>query len=135
MKGGLSLLGMLVLCIGCGDPPKPMTPDPAAQVDAGAPDPDVVGDNPAQPKPRKPFAIHNSCADVVTVVFGEDPKAENADRRRMAANSESQGPRDAEGKATVNLLDGKGEAIATVHITRGMKQLEIGRSCRTLDAR
>ena len=128
------LFGMLlVFGTACGDPPKPMTPD-TASADAG-PDPDVVGDNPAQPKPRKPFLIHNSCADVVTVVFGDDPKAESADRRRMAANSESQGPRDAEGKATVNLLDAKGEPVATVHITRGMKQLEIGRSCRTLDAR
>ena len=35
---------------------------------------------------------------------------------------------------TVWLLDDKGEPIAKVHITRGMKQLEIVRSCRTLDA-
>lgn len=133
---GAALL-MLVFCtFACGDKPAPMTPDnTTAAADAG-PDPDVVGDNPAQPKPRKPFTIHNSCTDVVNVVFGDDPKSDKADRRRIAPNSEDQGPRDAEGKATVNLVDAtKNETLATVHVTRGMKQVEVGRSCRTLDAR
>ncbi len=132
---------LVLLCCACGnqpDPAKPTTPtapDPVASAsDAGVADPEVVGENPAKPRHRKPFPIHSSCPDVVTIVFGEDPKAPAAGRRTVASNSEIEGPRDAEGKATVSLLDDKGEPIAKVHINRGMKQLEIGRSCRTLDA-
>ena len=132
---------VLLFCCACGpDPAKPTTPttpDPVASVTpAGSRDPEVVGENPAGPRAhhRKPFPIHSSCPDVVTIVFGEDPAAPGAGRRTIASNSEIEGPRDAEGKATVSLLDAKGEPIAKVHINRGMKQLEIGRSCRTLDA-
>ena len=76
------------------------------------------------------------CISEIRYVFGDDPKSDKADRRRIAPNSEDQGPRDGEGKATVNLVDAtKNETLATVHVTRGMKQVEIGRSCRTLDAR
>lgn len=131
---------LVLLCCACGpDPAKPTTPapDPASSgsaTPAGPADPEVVGENPAKPRHRKPFPIHSSCPQIVTIVFGEDPSAPGAGRRTIAANSEIEGPRDAEGKATVLLLDDKGEPIAKVHINRGMKQLEIGRSCRTLDA-
>lgn len=132
-----------VLLCACGNQPAtappttPTPPDPASSAPATTPaagDPDVVGDNPAKPRARKPFPIHSSCPDIVTIVFGEDPKAQGAGRRTVASNSSIDGPRDAEGKQTVSLLDEKGEPIAKVHINRGMKQLEIGRSCRTLDA-
>lgn len=133
------LLALSLMAFACSsDPPKLVTPSSATTDDAGAPsapDPDVVGENPAQPRPKKPFPIHSSCPDVVTVVFGDDPKAVGANRRTVTGNSEVQAPRDAEGKAVVNLLDDKGEAIAKVHVTRGMKGVEVGRSCRTLDAR
>lgn len=103
---------------------------PAASVDPG----EGGGEGEAHHRPRKPFPIHSSCSDVVTVAFGEDPKAASAGKRTIASNSSIDGPRDAEGKQTVSLLDEKGEPIAKVHITRGMKQLEIGRSCKTLEA-
>ena len=140
----LRLSAALVLfCCACGNQPdpakpttpvSPTTPEPAASTSASANDPEVVGENPAKPRHRKPFPIHSSCGQVVTIVFGDDPNAPGAGRRTIASNSEIDGPRDAEGKATVSLLDEKGAPIATVHINRGMKQLEIGRSCRTLDA-
>jgi hypothetical protein len=58
-----------------------------------------------------------------------------AGRRTIAPDSTIDGPRDGEGKQTVWILDEKGEPLPVkVHITRGMKQLEIGRSCTTLDA-
>jgi hypothetical protein len=128
----------------CGGAPEPKTPslsDPAgAGVDAaGAPpvDPAVAnaGIENAPHRQRKPFPIHSSCSDVVTIAFGEDPKAADSGHRTIAPNSEIDGPRDADGNQTVWLLDDKGEPIVKVHVTRGMKQLEIGRSCRTLDAR
>src|SRR3954453_12424436 len=82
----------------------PDPPDPTASASGAAPgDPDVVGDNPAKPRARKPFPIHSSCPDVVTIVFGEDPKAQGAGRRTVASNSSIDGPRDAEGKQTVSL--------------------------------
>jgi hypothetical protein len=141
MHRRLWLSAAFVLLCACGNKPDtappttPTTPDPASTgASASAPDPDVVGDNPAKPRARKPFPIHSSCPEIVTIVFGEDPKAQGAGRRTVASNSSIDGPRDAEGKQTVSLLDDKGEPIAKVHINRGMKQLEIGRSCRTLDA-
>jgi hypothetical protein len=134
-----------LLLAACGNSPEPSTPslsdpakasvvDPAASgaaAPAASADPEGGGGGGRQ---RKPFPIHSSCSDVTTIAFGEDPKAATAGKRTVASNSSIDGPRDAEGKQTVWLLDDKGEPIAKVHITRGMKQLEIGRSCRTLDA-
>jgi hypothetical protein len=138
----------VVLICACGNKSEPATPslsDPAHAADlpagsaalpAASADPEGAGAG-GEPhhRQRKPFPIHSSCSEVVTIVFGEDPKAPGAGRRTVAPNSSIDGPRDAEGKQTVWLLDEKGEPSGVkVHITRGMKQLEIGRSCRTLDA-
>jgi hypothetical protein len=104
---------------------------------AASADPEGAGGGGEEHKrrPRKPFPITSSCPDIATIVFGEDPKAPGAGRRTIASHSSIEGPRDADGKQTVWLLDDKGEPLVKVHITRGMKTLEIGRSCRTLDAR
>lgn len=113
----------------------PTAPGSGAAATADPPDDGAAGSPADHHRGRKPFPIHNACSEVTTIVFGEDPKAAGAGRRTVASNSSIDGPRDAEGKQTVWLLDGKGEPLVNVHITRGMKQLEIGRSCRTLDAR
>ncbi len=133
-----------LLLAACGNGADPATPPgvstpsatakPAPSGSASSPDPDVAGDNPAKPRSRKPFEIHSSCPSIVTVIFGDDPKAENAGRRTLAPNSAIDGPRDAEGKQTVTVQNEKGDAIGTVHITRGMKRLEVGRSCQTVNA-
>lgn len=147
----LIALGACACASACGSKPEPMTPslsdpahaaDPAAVGSAAMPaasaDPGgasgAAGNDDRPHRQRKPFFIHSSCSEVVTVVFGEDPKAQGAGRRTVAPSSSIDGPRDSEGKQTVWLLDDKGEPTVKVHITRGMKQLEIGRSCRTLDA-
>jgi hypothetical protein len=147
-----STIVVTLALVACGGGhPEPMTPslsDPAHAADpatagsgampAATADPDAAngasGAAEEHHRQRKPFPIHSSCSEVVTIVFGEDPKAQGAGRRTVAPNSAIDGPRDAEGKQTVWLLDDKGEPTVKVHITRGMKQLEIGRSCRTLDA-
>jgi hypothetical protein len=138
--------------LACGNHAEPASPslsDPAHAADlapagsgalpAATSDPEAAnganGSADEHHRQRKPFPIHSSCSDVVTIVFGEDPKAQGAGRRTVAPSSAIDGPRDADGKQTVWLLDDKGEPTVKVHITRGMKQLEIGRSCRTLDAR
>jgi hypothetical protein len=147
----IALIAVAAGASACGSKPEPMTPslsdpahaaDPAAAGSAAMPaasaDPEAAsgaaGNDDRPHRQRKPFPIHSSCSDVVTIVFGEDPKAQGAGRRTVAPNSAIDGPRDSEGKQTVWLLDDKGEPTVKVHITRGMKQLEIGRSCRTLDA-
>jgi hypothetical protein len=147
----LWLASALVLALAaCGNRPEPAAPspsDPAHGADsprtatsalpAATVDPpdESVGEQRKGNHPRRPFTIHSSCAEVVTVAFGEDPKAAGAGKRALASNAEIEGPRGPDGKQTVLLLDDKGEPIAKVHVTRGMKQVEIGRSCRTLDAR
>ena len=137
----------------CGNKSEPATPslsDPAhAAVDSNNPDassalpaasadPQGAGGAGAEShhRQRKPFPIHSACARVVTVIFGDDPKAPNAGRRTIAPDSTIDGPRDADGKATVWILDEKGEPLPMkpAQITRGMKQLDIGRSCTTYDA-
>ena len=146
----LLLAASLALVAACGNSsPEPATPslsDPAHAADPVAPgsaapaapaasaDPAAAGADPAH-RPRKPFPIHSSCTEVVTIAFGEDPKAATSGKRTVAPSASIDGPRDSGGKQTVWLLDEKGEPLVKVNITRGMKQLEIGRSCRTLDAR
>ncbi|MBX3190482.1 MAG: hypothetical protein KF819_26010 [Labilithrix sp.] len=123
---------LLLLLAACGNPPEPMVPAaPSAEpvASSAAPEPQ------APAKRRKPFEIHSSCAEVATLVFGEDPKNPEAGRRTIAPSSTLDGPRDENGNQTVWLLDEKGEPLVKVNVTKGMKQLEIGRSCRTLDAR
>ena len=144
-------IGIATTILACGNHAEPASPslsDPAHAADltpagssalpAATSDPDAAngasGSADEHHRQRKPFPIHSSCSEVVTIVFGEDPKAQGAGRRTVAPSSAIDGPRDADGKQTVWLLDDKGEPTVKVHITRGMKQLEIGRSCRTLDA-
>jgi hypothetical protein len=145
LRSGVLVCSLSTLLLACGNGPDASTPagvtaDPkpvasaAPPSSSAAPDPDVVGDNPAKPRQRKPFEIHSSCSSVVTVVFGDDPKAPNAGKRTVAPNSAIDGPRDADGKQTVTVLDEKGNPIGTVHITKGMKRLEVGRSCQTVNA-
>lgn len=138
----------VLAALGCGSKPEPATPSlsdpagaavspttPAGSGPAAAPDEGAAGSPAEHHRGRKPFPIHSSCSEITTIVFGEDPKAAGAGRRTIAASSSIDGPRDSEGKQTVWLLDAKGEPLVKVNVTRGMKQLEIGRSCRTLDAR
>lgn len=105
--------------------------DGAGPGDAGAAAAPALAEAPR----RKPFEIHNACTDVATVVFGENPTAPGAYQRKLAPSTSGDGPRDADGNQTVWLLDANGEPLVKVRVTRGMKRVEVGRSCRTLDAR
>lgn len=118
----------------CGNRAEPASPAPATS-EAPAPEP-VATEAPAtEPPPvvrRKPFELRSTCAEVTRVVIGDDPKGEG---RTLAPFSSVDVPRSASGQDTVWLLDDKGEPLVKVTVTRGMKRVEIGRSCRTLDAR
>lgn len=87
-------------------------------------------------KPRgKPFELYNSCTKVVTVIVGKDPKAAESGKRTAAPSSSIELPRDAAGNQIVWLADDKGEPTPVhVTVTRGIKRVEVGRSCSTLNA-
>lgn len=120
------------IVIGCGGRPEPAAPSapPAPEVSA-----EPSAEPPPTPKKRKPFELHNACGDVATVALGADPKSADAGKRTVAPGADIELPRDDEGNQTVWLLDANGEPLLEVRVTRGMKRVEIGRSCRTLDAR
>lgn len=134
----VALISLLVAC-GSKSPETPAS-QPALPASATGSAAEPASESPtaaeAAPKrPRKPFEVYSACAEVVTVSFAEDPKAPNAGRKPIAPSSSVEGPRNDDGNQTVWLLDDKAEPIAKVNVTRGMKRVEIGRSCRTLDAR
>jgi hypothetical protein len=87
-------------------------------------------------KPRgKPFELYNSCTKVVTVIIGKDPNAADAGKRTAAPSSSIELPRDSAGNQIVTLADDKGEPTPVhVTVTRGIKRVEVGRSCSTLNA-
>lgn len=129
----------ITFLLACGNaappstPPTPTTSAPATSASSAAP---ATAEPPTTAKPHRLLEIQNQCAEVVRVVFGEDPKAPESGQRQIAGDSLiNDAPRDAEGKMTVWLLDAKGEPLVKVHVTRGMKRVQIGRSCRSLDAR
>jgi len=131
------VVGCLLLLASCGgkEPASPAAsvaapPSPAAS----APTPETTAPQP-EPRKRKPFEVRSACADPVTVVFGDDPKSANAGKQTVPPNATIEGPRDGDGNQTVWLLDLHEEPLLKVNVTRGMKRVEIGRSCRTLDAR
>src|SRR5689334_9655668 len=122
-----NLLAVLLLGLfACGGEKKePVTPTPdTPPAKTSEPGPSASAEAPVTPVPRKqrPLEIYSSCSDVVTVVFSEDPKAPGAGRKTIAPTSSIDGPRDADGNQTIWLLDDKGEPIAKVHVTRGMKR-------------
>jgi hypothetical protein len=142
MPRALFLLLPLVVACGAKEPaaakaPSPSDPSgaangPVASSSAATPEPAE-----AAPSPRKhrPLEIYSRCGDVVTVVFADDPKAPSVGKRAIAPSSAIDGPRDDNGNQTVWLLDEKGEPLVKVRVTRGMTRVEVGKSCRTLDAR
>lgn len=135
------LVGVCFLMGACGggasgsSTPRADVPSAPAPAQPPSAEPAAPPPSAAKPHSQRPLPIHSTCSRVVTVVFGDDPKAEAGGRRTINENGSIDGPRDSEGKQTVSLLDEQGEVAATVHVTRGMKAVEIGRSCRTLDAR
>lgn len=134
-------VAILAFSVACGDkePAKAPAAPAGSSVPASASGVASAEPAPAEPAPeprrRKPFEVYSACSDPVTVVFAEDPKAASAGKRVIVPSSSIEGPRGSDGNQTVWLLDMNGEPLVKVHVTRGMKRVEIGKSCRTLDAR
>lgn len=128
---------LTVACGGSDKPPasadKRAEPPPAVASASAAPS---VSEPPAPTHAqKKPLEIYNGCRDVVTVVLAEDPAEAGAPKRTIAGLSSSDGARRPDGTQTVWLVDDQGKGLIRVHVTKPMKRVEIGASCRTLDAR
>lgn len=133
----LLALGLLVLTSACGksDPP-PAAPASTSSASSGPPAPTASAEPEVSAAAKRPLEVYNGCQDVATVVFGPDPKAPTASKRTIAAGATiPDAPRTNDGTQTVFLLDATGASLVEVHVKKQMKRIEIGRSCRTLDAR
>jgi hypothetical protein len=139
----LSVLALYALAACGGAKPEPVAPastsaaPPASAAPAEVAPPAAPAEAAAEPhhKKHRPYEITNHCSDVVTIVFGDEPKTAPRGKRTIAANDTIEGPRGEDGTETIWLVDDKGEPLLNVHVTRGIKKVQIGRSCRTLDAR
>jgi hypothetical protein len=131
----------LLFVAACGDKqqttPPPSSPETkSSTATTAAPSASEAAPPAEPPKPKgKPFEVYSACKDVVTIVIGADPKAPDAGKRTIAPSSSIDVPRDHEGNQTITLMNDKGELMdVKVHVTRGMKRVEVGRSCSTLNA-
>ena len=79
--------------------------------------------------------VHNDCSDSVPIFIGDTPKFGNGTKTSMSGNSTTSYPRNGDGTLTLWILDEHDNGLASVHVTKRMKHVEVGRSCRTLDAR
>jgi hypothetical protein len=101
-------------------------------VDAGAP---LVESGPTAAQ-RRPLVAESLCAEVVTLALGDDASAATErDRRTLVRGGTVDLPRKADGSQRVWLLGEGGAGLIKVDVTRAMKRIEVGRSCRTMDAR
>lgn len=125
--------------VACGSPQSPPPANESAPTSSSAeasPSAAPPGASSVEaPRKKRPLEVYSACTDVVTVVFSEDPKAAGAGKRTIAPSASIDAPRENDGTQTIWLLDPKDEPLVKVHVTRGMKRVEVGKSCRTLDAR
>jgi hypothetical protein len=133
-----SVLALTLCLVGCGNEQPPAMPATSSSAPPAAPAettaaPAAPAEPAPEPKKRKPYEISSNCNDVVSIAFGEDGKS--GSKRTLAPGSTIEGPRDNDGNQTIWLLDTKGEPLVKVRVTRGMSRVEIGKSCRTIDAR
>jgi hypothetical protein len=134
----ISLLGLAVVTSCASAPPTATAPPVASEApvvaDAG-PAPVATQEPEAEPKrQRPPVEVVNLCHDVALLAYGEPPNFKTESLGRFMADATGTAPRERDGTLAVTLVDDKGNALAKVSVSRHMKKLEIGRSCRTLFA-
>lgn len=102
-------------------------PDPSASATSTSPTQDAIT--------PMTIEVHNDCDDSVPIFIGEQPKFGSGTKTSMSGNSTTSYPRNGDGTLTLWIIDDHENGLASVHVTKRMKKVEIGRSCRTLDAR
>ena len=124
------LLVALALVAACGSPPAPttLTPTPTP---TPAPTPTPT---PTPLRELPPVEVQNLCQEVAVLAYGEPPNLKPESLDRFVGGGNGSAARGRDGTLPVTLVDDKGNALSKVHVSRRMKKLEIGRSCRTLYA-
>jgi len=144
----LALFTCLASSVGACVPPQQGPADPSPASSAGATAPGVAtsdGPAPAGPmapvKPETPrpgvpttIEVHSMCAQTVPRLYGEKPKYGSGTKSSISSNSTQSVPRWGDGTLVVWLIDEQENGLASVHITPRMTRVDIGPSCRTLDA-
>jgi hypothetical protein len=127
---------LAALTLSCGQPAATPAPSSSSSASASTSTPTSTSAATPDPEPspsaKKPLAVNSQCANVVQVVFGDDPKGPA--KRSIAQSGTIDAPRRPDGTQVVWLLDDQGEGIVKVTVTRHMKRVDIGRSCSTMDA-
>ena len=134
-------------CGGASPPPEaPSSTTPAVSHSAPAPATTAsASDGPTAASGAEPAAptkaqqrkleITSQCGTPVGFFVGDDPKAGGSGRRSVDPLAKLPVERRRDGTQVVWLLDDKQEPLIKVDVNSGMNLIEIGRSCRTLDAR
>jgi hypothetical protein len=137
MIAPMRALTFFFLAAACGStpPPPPQPPDttPPAPPASVASAPASAEPEPPPSRPLPDVDILNQCHDVAYLAYGEPPNMKDLGRF-VGDGGEGRAPRERDGTLAVSLVDDKGQVFAKVVVTRRMKKLEIGRSCRTLYA-
>ncbi len=130
------LLVFVTVALGCASaPPKPLPPSPppafAPAEPLGSELPDAGAAAPA--KPPRPLEIRSECHEPVSVFYGKTPGGPGT-RAVIEGEATVSATRDADGTLTVWITDEKGDGLASVQVSRRMRRVDIGGSCRTLYA-
>jgi hypothetical protein len=118
--------------------PQPMAPTSAVIAASDSPPTAPTSTAPAGPYDTQTvplsIEIHSDCSDNVPLFLGETPKFGSGTKTSISPNTTTSFPRNSDGTLTLWIMDDQENGLASVHITKRMKKVEIGRSCRTLDA-
>lgn len=140
--GGVFALGFGFACGGASAPPAPpvaASPSTSSSASAATAASAGAAETPPVPTPsqRRPLDITSQCENPVAIFVGSDPpKSGGAGKRIVEPMQILPIERNRDGLQTVwLLLDESLSPLIKVDVTRGMKHIEVGRSCRTLDAR
>jgi hypothetical protein len=138
MLAAMRLILLLALATACGGTPPPAPAASPPPPSANAPPAETAAPAQPEPPPSRPLPdvqILNLCHDVALLAYGTPPNMkEDALGRFPGDGGEGKAPRERDGTLQVTLVDAKGSVLAEVQVTRRMKKVEIGRSCRTLYA-
>ena len=127
-----SSLVLVLAAVACGGGSASTSGATTASPPAAQDEPKTEGDS--RPPVTPNVEIHNACTDAVPIYFGEQPNGTTGDFVTLRGDGTSHVPRREHGELTVWIVDDKGFGLAHVKVTRRMKRVEIGPSCRTLHA-
>lgn len=140
--GARSPDGTSIDTVSSSDPGVPRGPGPGG-TDARLPDATPSASSPvasasasasAAAGPPPTFDVKSDCPDTLVLFLGDKPKHSTGKEVSVAGRTTQTFPRGADGTATVWIVDGKGEGVASVRIGASSKRAVIGLNCRSVQA-